>query len=241
METATQEIEPQKKSSLIRPILILVFVVFMLIAANYLGVGKWLEWLRQTIEAAGSWGPSIFILSYMVLTVAALPGSAMTLIAGALFGTVWGVIYSSIASTIGATLCFLIARYFAREAAAGWLGSNERFRKLDELTEQFGATIVALTRLVPVFPFNLLNYGFGLTKVELWTYVVWSWLCMLPGTVLYVAGADAVMQGLTEGKIPWPLIWILLITLVILTLIVRSARQRLRQKETRAKEERERK
>ena len=77
------------------------------------------------------------------------------------------------------------------------------------MTREHGAIIVAITRLVPVFPFNLLNYGFGLTGVPFWTYVFWSWLCMLPWTILFVVGADTVTQALSQGRIPWLLILVL--------------------------------
>ena len=120
----------------------------------------------------------------------------MTAAAGALFGSFWGVVYVNIAATIGAALAFLVARYWARRAVVNWLQGNARFQKLDALTSKHGAVIVAVTRLVPLFPFNLLNYGFGLTRVGFWTYLFWSWLCMLPGTVLYVVGTDAVLTAL---------------------------------------------
>ena len=91
---------------------------------------------------------------------------------------------------------------------------------------------MAITRLVPLFPFNLLNYGFGLTKVKFTTYVLWSWMCMLPGTVIYVVGTDAFVFTLREGKIPWALLTALLVISALTLLIVRTARRRLKQAET---------
>jgi len=90
---------------------------------------------------------------------------------------------------------------------------------------------VAITRLVPLFPFNLLNYGFGLTKVKFTTYVFWSWMCMLPGTVIYVVGADAFATILRDGQIPWALLTALTVILALTLFIVRTARRRLRQAE----------
>ena len=112
-----------------------------------------------------------------------------------------------------------------------WLSKSDKFQKLDQLTEEHGAIIVALTRLVPIFPFNLLNYGFGLTKVPFWTYVFWTWLCTLPGTILYVVGADAVTKALMQGRIPWVLVGAFVVALVLLTLLVRSAKRKLQLKE----------
>ncbi len=210
-----------------RPVVLLAGVIALLVLAKVLGVGERLSDLRDWIESLGAMGPIVFIVLYAVATVAALPGSALTVAAGALFGSVLGVICVSIASTLGASLCFLIARYFARDAVARWLTSKEKFRRLDELTERHGAIIVALTRLVPLFPFNLLNYGLGLTRVRFWTYVFWSWLCMLPGTVLYVVGSDAVVKGISEGRVPWVLIAVLVVVIAGLTILIRTARRRL--------------
>jgi uncharacterized membrane protein YdjX (TVP38/TMEM64 family) len=179
----------------------------------------------------GAWGPVVFALLYILAVVAALPGSALTVIAGALFGSLVGVIVVSIGATIGAGLAFLISRYFARDSVVSWLANKEKFQRLDQLTEKHGAVIVALTRLAPIFPFNLLNYGFGLTRVRFWTYLFWTWLCILPGTILYVVGTDVVVKAIAEGRIPWVLIGILAAAVVAIAILVRFANRRLRAKE----------
>jgi uncharacterized membrane protein YdjX (TVP38/TMEM64 family) len=217
----------EKRRGLWRPILLLGVIVAVFVLSYVFHVGERLVALRGWIHSLGALGPVVFALIYAVATVLALPGSAMTIIGGALFGSVLGVITVIIAATLGAGLSFLIARYFARDAVGRWLSDKEKFRKLDEMTEEHGAIIVALTRLVPIFPFNLLNYGFGLTRVRFWTYVFWSFLCMLPGTILYVVGADALFSGIAEGRIPWTLLTILVAMIVIVTLIVRRARRHL--------------
>ena len=135
------------------------------------------------------------------------------------------------ASTLGAALAFAVARWFARDSVTRWLGDNERFAALDRMTAEHGAIMVAITRLVPIFPFTLLNYGFGLTGVRFGTYVLWSWLCMLPGTILYVVGADAVTKGLAEGRVPWSLVGVVVAVAVGLTLVVRRARRSLQNTE----------
>ncbi|MFZ2089346.1 MAG: FAD-containing oxidoreductase [Desulfobaccales bacterium] len=214
-----------------RPVLLLTVIVALLVLARVFGLGDKLGALRDWIRSLGAWGPLVFMLLYIAATVAAIPGSAMTVAGGALFGSLWGVILTLHAAVIGASLAFLISRYFAREAMVRWLGQNEKFQRLDRLTEEHGAIIVALTRLVPVFPFNLLNYGFGLTKVPFWTYVFWSWLCMLPGSLLYVVGSDAIFQAVAKGEVPWTLVGVLLVVLAVLTVLVRFARQKLQMKE----------
>jgi len=165
----------------------------------------------------------VYVLIYILSTVAALPGVVISIIGGAIYGSFLGVILVSIGSTLGASLAFLIARYFARGAVVRWLSKDEKFSRLDEMTEKHGAVIVAIVRLIPLFPFDLLNYGFGLTRIPFRTYVLWSWICMLPGTVLYVVGADAVSKAIVSGGIPWPLIIIVMACAVLLFLLARYA------------------
>ncbi len=210
-----------------RPVVLVAAIVAVLVSAKLFGLGERLVFLREWIEGLGAWGPVAFLALYVVAVVAAIPGSAITVAAGALFGSVLGTILVSIGSTVGAGLSFLIGRYFARGAVEGWLGANERFRKLDRMTERHGAVMVALARLVPLFPFNLVNYGFGLTRVPFWTYLFWSWLCMLPGTVVYVVGADALTRAIADGTVPWMLLGALVVVIAALLVLVRFARARL--------------
>jgi uncharacterized membrane protein YdjX (TVP38/TMEM64 family) len=217
-----------------RPVLLVAIIVVILVLARILGIGERLAALRSWIEGLGPWGPVVFFFLYAAAVVAAVPGSALTVAAGALFGSVLGVIVVIHAATLGASLAFLIARYVAREAVARRLSSNATFQRLDRLTEEHGAVIVALTRLVPLFPFNLLNYGFGLTRIPFRTYVLWSYLCMLPGTILYVVGADALTEGLSHGRVPWVLVGVLAALGLALTFLVRYARRRLHEREVAA-------
>lgn len=211
----------------LRPLLLALVVLALLVAAKVFGLGDRLDDLRSWILGLGPWGPLVFIAIYAIAVVAAIPGSVLTIAAGAMFGSLLGVAVVSVASTLGAAMAFAVARWFARDSVARWLKNNEKFTKLDRMTSRHGAIVVAITRLVPLFPFTLLNYGFGLTGVRFRTYVLWSWLCMLPGTVLYVVGADAVTRGLAEGRVPWSLVAILVVTGAVLTLIVRRARRAL--------------
>jgi uncharacterized membrane protein YdjX (TVP38/TMEM64 family) len=219
------------RKGLWRPILLLVLIIAVLVLSSVFGLGEKLSLLREWIDSLGAWGPVVFALLYILAVVAALPGSALTVIAGALFGSLVGVIVVSIGATIGAGLAFLISRYFARDSVVSWLANKEKFQRLDQLTEKHGAVIVALTRLAPIFPFNLLNYGFGLTRVRFWTYLFWTWLCILPGTILYVVGTDVVVKAIAEGRIPWVLIGILAAAVVAIAILVRFANRRLRAKE----------
>src|ERR1700724_4474415 len=140
-----------------------------------------LEW----ISSLGAVAPIVFIAAYIAACVLFIPGSIMTIGAGILFGVVRGAIYVSIGATLGATAAFLIGRYFARDWVATKLAGNSTFNEIDAAVGREGWRIVGLTRLSPVFPFNLLNYAYGLTRVSLRDYVLASSLGMLPGAVMY--------------------------------------------------------
>jgi uncharacterized membrane protein YdjX (TVP38/TMEM64 family) len=213
-----------------RPILLIGLIVLIFILAILFGAGEKLAALRGWIQSLGVLGPAVFVGFYVLGVVVGIPGSALTVAAGGLFGSLLGVILVSLGATVGAGLAFLIARYFARDAVASWVSKNEKFKKLDRMTLEHGAMIVAITRLVPVFPFNFLNYAFGLTKIPFWTYVFWSWLCMLPGTVLYVVGVDAVTQAIVHRNVPWPLLGVVAGVGVLLVVLVRFARRKIKEK-----------
>lgn len=146
---------------------------------------QWLLNALQWIDSLGVIGAIAFMLIYVIATVAFLPGSILTLGAGVVFGIFWGSIYVFIGATIGATLAFLVGRYIARGWVASKIEGNQKFRAIDEAVGREGLKIVLLTRLSPVFPFNLLNYAYGVTRVTLKDYVIAS-VGMFPGTIMYV-------------------------------------------------------
>lgn len=211
----------------LKPVAVIVVVLALFVLARVFDAGQLLEDARAWIDGLGSWGPVAFALVYIGATVLAVPGTPLTVAAGVLFGAFRGVVLVSIASTVGASLCFLVARYVARDAVTEWLRGRPKFEKLDGLALRHGAVMVAVTRLIPLFPFNLLNYGFGLTRVPFWQYVLVSWACMLPGTVLYVVGPSAVAEGLRRGEVPWGLVGVLVLTAVVLYAVIRVARGKL--------------
>lgn len=183
-----------------------------------LGVGAYLfvvfdlrsqfsEWFREDVRA---WlanhpvlAPFVYFLIYVVAVVGFMPGSVVTLVGGALFGPILGTVYVSLASTTAAAVAFLIARYLA----ADWVErrASGKLEKVKKGIDEQGWKFVAFTRLVPIFPYTLLNYMFGLTGVRFWTYVWVSWICMLPATFAYVylgfAGQQAVVGGIGLRKL----------------------------------------
>ena len=212
-------------------ILFAAIVLSMILLARLFGLGERLQELREWIATMGNLGMVAYVGLYIVAVVAAVPGLPISIAGAAIFGSLKGVILVSIGSTLGASLAFLIARYLARDAIYRRLSGNEKFQRLDRLTEKHGAMIVAITRLVPLFPFNMLNYGFGLTRVPFPTYAFWSWLCMLPGTIVYLVGTDAIITAVATGEVPWIIVGVFVAALIIVIGAVRFASGRLNEKE----------
>jgi len=172
--------------------------------------------VEDWITGAGVAGPLVFMALYAIATVLFFPGSVLTLAGGALFGPFWGTFYNLTGATLGAALAFLVARYLA----SGWVQSRVglgtgRLAHLVKGVETEGWRFVAFTRLVPLFPFNLLNYALGLTRIPFGHYLVATYVFMLPGAVAYTwlgyTGREAVAGG--EGLIRKVLIAIALLAI----------------------------
>jgi uncharacterized membrane protein YdjX (TVP38/TMEM64 family) len=181
--------------------------------------------IRELVDNMGPWGPIGFVGLYVAASLLFVPGSPLTLAAGALFGPVAGTVYSLLGATLGATLAFVVARYLAgewvREAISG------RFETLVEGVEDEGWRFVVYTRLVPLFPFNLLNYAFGLTRIPLSHFAIASLLAMIPGAAAYayLGHAGQQLAAGTEDAIRTGLLALgALAALALVTTIVRRYR-----------------
>jgi uncharacterized membrane protein YdjX (TVP38/TMEM64 family) len=188
----------------------------------------------QWIDGLGALGPLLFVCLYVLATVCLVPGSVLTLGAGALFGVVWGSIYVSLGATLGAVAAFLVGRYFAREWVTRKIAGNATFAAIDRAVGEEGWKIVGLTRLSPVFPFTLLNYAFGLTRVRLPAYALASWIGMMPGTVMYVYLGSLARAG-TRQRTPgeWGLYGLGLVATIAVTVIITRIARRVLAKRTR--------
>lgn len=153
--------------------------------------------LQAWVEEAGMAGPLLFMAIYALATVLFLPGSIITLAGGALFGPLWGTLWNLTGATLGAALAFLVARYLGADWVARRAGP--RLLRLNDGVASEGWRFVAMVRLVPLLPFNLLNYALGLTRIPFLTYVLATWVFMLPGAFVYTwlghAGRDALAGG----------------------------------------------
>jgi len=221
-----------------RLILWVLLILGVLALAKYLNAQAFLQSALHWIRGLGPWGWVLFVLLYIVTAVLLLPAVVLTLGAGAVFGVAQGWVIVSIAATLAATAAFLVGRYFARGWVAKRIEGNPTFVAIDEAVAREGWKIVGLTRLSPAFPFNLLNYAYGVTRVSLRHYVLASWIGMMPGTLMYVylgsIAGDLAQVG-TDQHARTPAEWALyvvglLATVAVTVYVTRIARAALRKR-----------
>ena len=200
-------------------------------------VGDVLPRFTAWVQGLGVWGPVAYIAGYVLATVLFAPGVILTLASGVIFGLFWGTVYTVIGATLGAACSFLIARYLARGFVERRLADRPRFQAIDRAVGRQGFKIVFLMRLSPVFPYNLLNYALGLTRVRFSDYLL-ACVGMIPGTILYVyygkalGSLAAVASGaeVQKGAEFWVFLGLgLVATIVVTTYITRIAGRALRQ------------
>ncbi len=223
------------KKNIIKIAMAVAIVIIVYFVLKFYGVTDHIQLenvpkIKTWVASFGTIAPLVYIGLYLVSTVFFLPGTPVTVLAGFVFGPLWGVFYASIASIISVSAAFLIARYVARDLVESWVKDNAQFRKIDEQVEEQGWRIVMLTRLVPIFPFNLQNYAYGLTSIRFATYVLVSAVFMLPGTAVFVQLGGAFVSG--EGNIWKTLLYlgiagVLLLLLSLLPKFLRKYRTKL--------------
>lgn len=189
------------------------------------------------VRALGPLGPVAFIAGYVLAAVAFVPGALLTLTAGAVFGVVAGTAYVLVGATLGSAASFLVSRHLARGAFERRLSTNPRFAAIDQAIAREGRKVVFLLRLSPAFPFTLLNYALGLTRIRFIDFVIAS-IGMLPGTLLYTYSGKVAgdLAALASGQSPprGPGYYIvlalgLLATIGVTVVVTRVARRALRE------------
>ena len=223
------------RRSAVRVLLIAVGLAGLIVLGR--AVGGYVPQFAAWVDSLGPWGPIAFVAGYVIACVAFIPGSLLTLAAGAIFGVTRGVLFVFIGAVAGAAAAFLIARYVARSAVERKLAGNARFAAIDAAIARQGRRIVTLLRLSPVFPFNLLNYALGLTQVRFTDYLL-AMVGILPGTILYVytgklAGDVAALAGgvaPVRGAGYYVVLALgLAATVVVTTIVTRTARRALQE------------
>ena len=236
-ETSGAAVDETPPSRARRPIGRILIGVLLLAGLVFLGreAGAYVPRFAAWVDGLGFWGPAVFVLGYAAATLAFVPGSLLTMAAGAIFGLAKGTVLVFFGATTGATFSFLVARYLARGSIEKRLAHRPRFRAIDRAVARQGLKIVFLVRLSPVFPYNLLNYGLGLTRVKLLHYVL-ACTGMIPGTFLYVYYGKALgsLAAVASGAAPergtgqWVMLGIgLAATVAVTAFVTRIARRAL--------------
>lgn len=159
-----------------------------------LAIPENIEKISALVQSLGAWGPFIYILSCIIASLLFCPAIPMLLLAVP-FGALYGTIYAEIGLTLGASASFLLARYTLRSFIEDYVKRNLMFQKIDEGVKREGWRMVMFTRLVPVFPFNLQNFAYGLTGIRFWTFTMISGICMLPSIAAYVFAGGSLISG----------------------------------------------
>lgn len=198
-------------------ILLIVILNYIFDWSSYISTAENLEFMKRIVQN----NLPLAILLYMVLTVVgcvvlALPGVTFAILAGLLFGPVIGTICCSLATTIGAVLAFIAGRFFLKDSIGPVVAKNRILKKW--LFDDTGCNelfVLMVTRLVPVFPFNLQNFAYGITDICFSTYAIGSLIFMLPGTAMYTVGT----AGLADKENRLFYIGIAVVLAVVVTII----------------------
>jgi uncharacterized membrane protein YdjX (TVP38/TMEM64 family) len=200
VKNAETDPSPKAKGGWWKLVLAAVIVVGGVLVARQMGLFELftmenVDKLDAWFDGLGFWAPLTFILVWIAACVFFLPGLPVTIVGALVFGPVWGTVYSSVGATLGAAAAFLVGRYAARGMVEGLVRKNKALQKIDDGVERQGWRMLMITRLVPLFPFNAQNYVYGLTKISLPTYVIVSFICMLPACIAFNFMAGSVRTG----------------------------------------------
>jgi len=209
---------------IIRLLVLAVVAAMFALGGEFSNLEQQLIRLLEWIKGFGPVGLWIYAALYICACVFLIPTVILTLGAGAIYGVAVGSALVSVSSTVGATAAFLIGRFFARNWVTNLVAGNSKFGAIDEAVADGGWKVIGLIRLSPVFPFNLSNYAFGLTRISLREYVLATWLGMLPGTVMYVylgsLASDLAVLGTESDRAKTPGEWGMLGVSLVATILV---------------------
>lgn len=185
-------------------LLIILALVSAVVILQYSGLARFasrenVEKISAFVQSTGAWGPALYILFCIVASLLFCPGTPLLLLAVP-FGALHGTIYAAIGLVLGSSASFLFARYTLRSFIQGYAKQNAIFRKIDEGVKREGWRMVMFTRLVPVFPYNIQNFAYGLTGIPLWIFAIVSGICMLPAIAAYVFAGGALISGQGDAK-----------------------------------------
>ncbi|MGK7345471.1 MAG: TVP38/TMEM64 family protein [Candidatus Nitrospinota bacterium M3_3B_026] len=196
------------------------FALAVAAAFKYTDIGYYFsrEFIEKTLDRLGVWAPAGFVLIYAVGTTLGVPGTIMTILGGVLFGSLLGTVLVVIGATTGACCAFLVARFLARDFIAERFGSAPWFKRLDRGIKEEGIYFILFVRLVPIFPFNGLNFATGLTNVRFRDYLLGTFLGIIPASFIFVNAAAQAAEA-AAGERVGPGLFVSLALLGMLALV----------------------
>lgn len=178
--------------------LIFALVIYAIHAFGLFELLTDLPHLLTLIRQSGLFGYSLYILLFIIATLFLLPGSILVIAGGIVFGPLLGTLLSLIAATLASSCSFLLARWLGRDLLLKYVGHSHTFQAIEKGIARNGIDFLILTRLIPLFPYNIQNYAYGLTTITFWPYTLISALTTLPGIVIYtVMASDLANEGIT--------------------------------------------
>ena len=188
----------KKKGGIMKILIAIAVIAVVFFLANHFGLVERLtdiEGMQNWFQELGFIGYAAFILIYIIAAVFMLPAAPLTIIAGITFGPILGAILALLGATIGATVAFIVAKFVARDAIVNRFEGNAFFEKIEKGAEENGVSFLILTRLVPVFPYNIQNYAYGITSIKTLTFAVVSLITMAPGAFIYAFMAGEIARN----------------------------------------------
>jgi len=178
--------------------LIFALVIYAIHACGLFDLLTDLPHLQTLIRQSGLFGYCLYIVLFIIASLFLLPGSILVITGGIVFGPILGTLLSLIAATLASSSSFLLARFLGRDLLLKYVGHSHTFQAIEKGIAHNGIDFLILTRLIPLFPYNIQNYAYGLTTIAFWPYTFISALTTLPGIVIYtVMASDLASEGIT--------------------------------------------
>ena len=217
--------QPRRRRAGIRVIVFLFVVIGLWALGHTVEVEGAVTAIRAWADEFGPWAPLAFVGGYILATVLGFPGTPLTVVAGLLFGPRDGLIVAIAASTGTAIVAFWLARTVAHDALERWMAKRPGYEKLQKLLARNQWTAIAILRVQPLFPFTLVNYALGLSRVPFWKYLLASEIGMIPMNAVWIWSAESVYRIVLGGEIPWALLGFTLGAAVALVALVYLGRK----------------
>ncbi|PAB58343.1 TVP38/TMEM64 family protein [Anaeromicrobium sediminis] len=193
-------------SERIKPVIISVLIIVCVITMKVFGIYDYIsmdniENLQTWIKSFEPLGPIVYIFIFIVGCLLFLPAPPLVILAGLVFGPLMGTLWTALAAIIADATAFLVARYAARDMIAKWANENKSFKRIDEGVKKEGWRILMITRLIPVFPYMIQSYAYGLTNIQFSSYILVSWICTIPGIIAFTFMGGAIGSDGSAMKI----------------------------------------